>query len=96
MERAWPKGLELAHDPRHERPLVRGEAHPLSRGRRLDEWRLLLGRRVPFRDLDDAAVQDALDVHDHDVGERPCVPMGPERIELVLDPGDRLRILVFP
>ena len=53
-------------------------------------------RRVPFRDLHDAATEDALDVLDHDVGESAGIAMRPERVELRLNPGDRGRVLVLP
>ena len=88
--------IEVTHHPGHERPLVRREPDALARGRRLDEGRLLVGRRVPFGDLDDPAVEDTLDVLDDDISKRPGVAVRPKRFELRLNPGDRRRVLVLP
>ena len=66
-EACLTEDLEVADDAGDERPLVRCETDALTRRRRLDEGRLLVGRRVPLGDLDDAALEDALDVLDDDI-----------------------------
>jgi hypothetical protein len=48
----------------------------------------LLGRRGPFRDLNNTPVEDSLNIFDYDISKGTRVPMGPERVEFRLHPSD--------
>jgi hypothetical protein len=90
------KRVQITNNAGDERTLVLRKADPLARSGSLDERRLLLAPRVPFRYLHDTPPEDALDILDHHLSELARVAMAPQRIELRLHPGYRGGVLVLP